>query len=139
MKTPLFLLIGVIGIAGCGQHSDTSTTSQTSSPDNTAVAPTTQPNNTAVNTRDRAPDAITAGMAGQGKADVDIAADIRKQIMNGKMSVAAQNAKIICLSGKVTLRGPVNTQDEKDTIGTIANTVAGSSNVDNQLEVKPNT
>jgi hyperosmotically inducible periplasmic protein len=138
MKTQLFLLMGVIGIAGCGRNSDTPT-SQAPPVVNTAAAPATQPDNTAVNIRDRASDAVTAGMAGQGKADVDIAADIRKQIMNGKMSVAAQNAKIICLSGKVTLRGPVNTQDEKDSIGDIANGVAGSSNVDNQLEVKPNT
>jgi hyperosmotically inducible periplasmic protein len=139
VKTLIFLLIAVSGIAGCGQHSDTSTTSQTSAPDNTAVVPTTQPDNTAINTRDQTPGAITAGMAGQGKADVDIAADIRRQIMNGKMSVAAQNTKIICLAGKVTLRGPVNTQDEKDSVGNIANGVAGSSNVDNQLEVKPNS
>jgi osmotically-inducible protein OsmY len=133
--------MGVIGIAGCSRQSDTSTTSQNPPVVNTdtAAAPTTQPDNTAINTRDRAQDAVTAGTAGQGQADVDIAANIRKQIMNGKMSVAAQNTKIICLSGKVTLRGPVNTQDEKDTIGTIATTVAGSSNVDNQLEVKPNT
>ena len=36
----------------------------------------------------------------------------------------------------MTLRGPVNTQDEKDRIGKMATDTAGAGNVDNQLEVK---
>jgi osmotically-inducible protein OsmY len=46
--------------------------------------------------------------------------------------------KIVSQSGKVTLRGPVDTQAEKDAIGNMANDVAGAANVDNQLEIKPN-
>jgi hypothetical protein len=94
------------------------------------------PDNSGVNVRDRAPDAKTAGAAGQTKSDVQLAADIRKGIMDTKMSMNAKNSKIVVQSGKVTLRGPVKTQEEKDAIGRIAIDVAGAANVDNQLEVE---
>ncbi|MBC7782579.1 MAG: BON domain-containing protein, partial [Burkholderiales bacterium] len=42
------------------------------------------------------------------------------------------------VNGKVTLRGPVKTQSEKDQVAGIANEVAGATNVDNQLEVEQN-
>lgn len=139
MKTALFLLICGIALAGC----DKSDTSQTPSPaapaaaTNDVTTPATQPDNTAVNVRDQAASAITAGMQGQGKTDVQMTADIRQRIMAGKMSINAQNIKIVTQSGRVTLRGPVNNQDEKDSIGKMANDVAGAANVDNELEVKP--
>ena len=94
------------------------------------------PDNSGVNVRDRAPDAKTAGAAGQAKSDVQLAADIRKGIMDTQMSMNAKNSKIVVQSGKVTLRGPVKTQEEKDAIGRIAIDVAGAANVDNQLEVE---
>jgi osmotically-inducible protein OsmY len=77
-------------------------------------------------------------MQGQGKTDVQMTADIRQKVMAAKMSVNAQNVKIVTQSGKVTLRGPVNSQDEKDSIGRMANDVAGAANVDNELDIKPN-
>jgi osmotically-inducible protein OsmY len=52
------------------------------------------------------------------------------------MSVSAKNVKIITIDGHVTLRGPVNTAEEKRLIGEIADRIARSENVDNQLEVK---
>ncbi len=140
MKTALFLLICGIGLAGCDK-SDTSQMPGTSAPaaatHDMTTTPATQPDNTAVNVRDQAAGAITAGMQGQGKTDVQMTADIRQRIMAGKMSVNAQNVKIVTESGKVTLRGPVNSQDEKDSIGKMASDVAGAANVDNELEIKP--
>ena len=94
--------------------------------------------NSAVNERDRARDAKTAGTQGQGKTDVQLTADIRKQVVKTDMSTNAHNSKIVTQNGKVTLRGPVKTQEEKDTIGRIAVEVAGANNVDNQLDVKDN-
>jgi osmotically-inducible protein OsmY len=44
--------------------------------------------------------------------------------------------KIITLDGRVTLRGPVNTAEGKRLIGEIADRIARSENVDNQLEVE---
>ena len=43
--------------------------------------------------------------------------------------------KIITLDGRVSLRGPVNTAEEKRLIGEIADRIAHFENVDNQLEV----
>jgi osmotically-inducible protein OsmY len=63
-------------------------------------------------------------------------AQIRKEIIAGKsMSVNAKNVKIITIAGRVTLRGPVNTAEEKRLIGDIADRIARPENVDNQLEV----
>ena len=142
MKTTLFLLICGIGLVGCENNTNVSpaanpSVSGTSTNDLTAN-PTVKPDNTAVNSRDRASDAATAGMQGQGNTDVQITAGIRRRIMDGKMSITAQNVKIVCQNGKVKLRGPVNSQDEKDAIGRMANDVAGADNVDNELEIKPN-
>ena len=48
----------------------------------------------------------------------------------------ARNVKIITVDGNVTLRGPVETQSEKTTIARLATAVAGTHNVDNQIDVK---
>lgn len=46
-----------------------------------------------------------------------------------------RNVKIITIDGRITLRGPVATAEEKCSIGEIADRIAHSENVDNQLEV----
>jgi osmotically-inducible protein OsmY len=51
------------------------------------------------------------------------------------MSINARNIKIVTSQGKVTLRGPVASAAEKDAIDKMARDVAGSDNVDNQLEI----
>jgi hyperosmotically inducible protein len=67
---------------------------------------------------------------------VDTTAQIRKEIMaDSGMTINAENVKIITLNGHVTLRGPVNTAEEKRRIAEIANRIASAGNVDNQLEV----
>ena len=55
------------------------------------------------------------------------------------MTRNARNVKVITANGKVVLRGPVNTEEEKRRIGEIASNVAGDGNVENQLEVKNKT
>lgn len=89
-------------------------------------------------TLDRARDSRTLTPLDQGnsKADIAITAQIRKEIIADKnMSVNARNVKIITNEGKVTLRGPVNTAEEKRLIGEIAERIARVENVDNQIEV----
>ncbi|TVQ01775.1 MAG: BON domain-containing protein [Planctomycetaceae bacterium] len=71
----------------------------------------------------------------ENKADVDITAQIRSRVVDTDMSVSAQNAKIITQNGKVTLRGEVKSETEKQHVETIALAVAGEGNVDNQLEI----
>ncbi len=51
------------------------------------------------------------------------------------MSVDAHNVKIITQDGRVTLRGPVKTEEEKQRIEEIAGAVVGADRVDSQLEV----
>ncbi len=98
----------------------------------------TAPDNTDRNKRDRDTDTKTPPDQSEASADVKITAAIRRAIMDDKsMSVNAQNVKIMTeRSGVVTLRGPVDTQAEKDAIEAKAKAVAGVTRVDNQLEVK---
>jgi len=91
--------------------------------------------NTGVNVRDRDSATKTPLDQNENKADIAITADIRQQVVDTKMSIKAQNVKIITQDGKVTLRGPVETAAEKTRIEEIARAVAGANNVDNQLEV----
>ncbi len=94
------------------------------------------PTNTGVNVRDRDGKAKTSFDQNENQADINITADIRKQVVDTKMSVVAQNIKIVTQDGMVTLRGPVDSQREKERIGEIALDVAGANKVDNQLEIK---
>jgi sporulation protein YlmC with PRC-barrel domain len=100
----------------------------------------TAADNTARNVRDRNNRTLTPLDQGNSAADRDRSAQIRKEILTGKgMSLNARNVKIITIDGQVTLRGPVNTSEEKRLIGEIAERIARSENVDNQLEVKLTT
>lgn len=110
-----------------GKDADTSATASV----------TKEPDNTARNARDRDARTLTPLDQGSSKSDTQITAQIRKEIVATKnMSVNAQNVKIITQNGKVTLRGPVNTAEEKSAIGDIAARFVRSENVVSQLEVK---
>ena len=70
--------------------------------------------------------------------DRAITQKIRKAVHDDKsLSTYAHNIKIITQDGKVTLRGPVRSEDEKSNLQTKAAEVAGQDNVTNQLEVAP--
>jgi hyperosmotically inducible periplasmic protein len=97
----------------------------------------TAPNNTAVNARDRAAGAMTAGQQSNATSDVELTRKIRQAVVgDDSLSVLAHNVKIVSANGSVTLRGPVNTEDEKAAIASKAQAIAGAGKVDNQLEVK---
>ena len=71
-------------------------------------------------------------------ADRTITQKIRKAIHEDKsLSTYAHNIKIITQDGKVTLRGPVRSEDEKGNLQAKAAEVAGQDNVTNQLEIAP--
>ena len=104
--------------------------------DNTTVD-NTAANNSARNVRDRNDQTLTPGDQGNSSADLNTTRQIRKEIIATKeLSVSARNVKIITANGRVTLRGPVKTDDEKRLIGEIAAKAAQPENVDNQLEVR---
>ena len=95
------------------------------------------PDNSAVNVRDRAPDAMTAGQQSNAKSDVELTREIRRAVVkDDSLSTLAHNVKIVAANGSVILRGPVKTEQEKTTIASKAQAIAGPNKVDNQLEVK---
>jgi osmotically-inducible protein OsmY len=100
-------------------------------------SPPVAPNNSAVNVRDRAPGAMTAGEQSNAKGDVVLTRKIRRAVVkDSSLSMLAHNVKIVTANGNVTLRGPVNSEAEKVAIARKAKAIAGAGNVDNQLEVK---
>jgi hyperosmotically inducible periplasmic protein len=95
------------------------------------------PDNSAVNVRDRDPGAMTAGEQSNVKSDVELTREIRRAVVKDhSLSMLAHNVKIVTANGSVTLRGPVKTEEEKTTIASKAQQIAGADKVDNQLEVK---
>lgn len=78
----------------------------------------------------------TAGAAQQSNqsSDIEITRKIRRAVVKDKtLSTAAHNVTIITRDGKVTLKGRVKSDAEKQTIETTAASVAGAGNVDDQL------
>jgi hyperosmotically inducible periplasmic protein len=95
----------------------------------------TPPDNTKQNKDQTNP---TADQQKMNPADRAITQKIRKAIHEDTtLSTYAHNIKIITQDGKVTLRGPVRSEDEKTSIEAKAVAVAGQGNVTNQLEVAP--
>lgn len=97
-----------------------------------------KPDNSEVNKRDRDPNEVTAGNAGQNKGDVEIAAKIRQSVMKDEnLSTNAHNVKIISQNGLVTLKGPVKNDAEKSAVEKYAVDVVGAPNVKSQIEIAP--
>jgi len=114
--------------ASAGDQNSISTSGQASS----SVAA----DNTGRNERDQSDSALTPGDQGTSEADRETTRRIRRAITsNDQLSTYAKNIKIITDNGKVTLRGPVGSAQELETIQSIVRQ-AGVSSFDNQLEVK---
>src|SRR4030095_1155305 len=93
--------------------------------------------NTKGNERDRRKTQPTADQAKNNLNDREIMQKIRKAVMDEKsLSTYAHNVKIISQNGKVTLKGPVRSAEEKETIAQKAVEVAGAGNVTNDITVK---
>jgi hyperosmotically inducible protein len=97
--------------------------------------PQPAPDNTKRNKEQKTP---TADQQKMNPADREITQKIRKAVHADKsLSTYAHNIKIITQDGKVTLRGPVRSEDEKSNLQAKAVEVAGADNVTNELEVAP--
>jgi hyperosmotically inducible protein len=110
-----------------------------SSPGNATASPavhSSDADNTAVNERDRSSAALTPMDQGPSPADRSITTQIRQAVMrDGSLSFTAKNVKIITINGRVTLRGTVKTDAERAAIESAARKIAGSTQVESQLEV----
>jgi hyperosmotically inducible protein len=95
------------------------------------------PDNTSVNKRDKSQTEPTADQAKSNLSDRQIMAHIRRDVVKDKnMSTYAHNVKIVAEHGKVTLKGPVRSDDEKRAIEEYARKYAGEGNVSSELTVK---
>jgi osmotically-inducible protein OsmY len=122
-KSPVFMLAGGLMFMPLAYSQD----------------PPVQPDNTKMNKGDASKSAVTADQQKMNAADRDLTQKIRKSIMAEKsLSTYAHNVKIISQNGKVTLKGPVRSEEEKQVVASKAADVAGGAgNIDNQLSIKP--
>jgi len=105
-----------------------------------AASPGQAPDNTRTNKADQKPGAATADQAKNNKTDLQLASHIRRGLIKDKsLSTYGHNVKIIAQDGKVTLKGPVHSDQEKKTVLDVAAKYAGAGNVDDQLEIKPDS
>jgi hyperosmotically inducible periplasmic protein len=91
------------------------------------------PDNTSANKNQ----GMTADQQKNNAADRELAQKIRQSIINDKsLSTNARNVKVIVRNGKVILKGPVQSEDEKKSIADKASDLAGAENVTNKLTIK---
>ncbi|MDB4985959.1 MAG: putative hyperosmotically inducible periplasmic protein [Myxococcaceae bacterium] len=96
----------------------------------------TSADNTRVNERDRESTALTPMDQSEEASDRELVQRIRKAVIaDDSLSFTAKNVKIITRDGRVTLRGAVNSAQEKATIEKAAREAAGPKHVTNELEV----
>jgi hyperosmotically inducible protein len=97
----------------------------------------TAPDNTKANQQDRSSQSPSADQAKNSSSDREVMKQIRREVVQDKsLSSYAHNVKIVSKNGKVTLRGPVQSDQEKQTIEQYAKKYAGDQNVSNELSVK---
>jgi osmotically-inducible protein OsmY len=129
--------------SGQGNSSDSQRGSATAqdSAGSTGSTPGTAPDNTARNVRDRNDATLTPEDQSGSEPDREITRMIRRSIViepgADEHSLSAKNIKIITVSGAVTLRGVVKSEQEKQDLERLARKVTGVTSVDNQLEVSP--
>jgi len=89
------------------------------------------------NTKKNATEQKTAEEQGGSATDREMTKNIRREMVkNDSLSSMAKNTKVITVGGNVTLRGPVHSEEEKTTIASIAEKIAGKGKVTNHLEIK---
>ena len=109
----------------------------TPTPRDPAGSDATEVDNTKRNSSEQNKNTDTAEQQSNSKDDLALTQKIRQAVVkDGSLSMNAKNVKIIAQDGNITLKGPVDSQLEKDTVATKAGEIAGKDKVDNQIEVK---
>ena len=95
------------------------------------------PDNTDVNVQDRRGETLTtSGDQSERAADRTLTQRIWQAIVaDESLSTTAKNVKIMMINGVVTLRGPVHSLQEKGSIEATAQHLAGTTKMDNQIEI----
>jgi SH3 domain-containing YSC84-like protein 1 len=116
-------------------HQPTAPPSETSSANSSNTA-SEAADNTANNKPYHAGSGATADQQGNGKTDLQLTASIRKSIVaDSSLSTYAHNVKIVVENGVATLKGPVRTEEEKETVAAKAAAIVGQDHVVNQMEI----
>jgi osmotically-inducible protein OsmY len=107
---------------------------------NAPASPQSAGDNTRMNQGDQSPSAMTADQQKNDRSDLELTRDVRRSLMQDKsLSTYAHNVKVIAQNGKVTLKGPVRSDDEKAAVIAKAAEVAGQANINDQITVVPKT
>jgi hyperosmotically inducible periplasmic protein len=107
-------------------------------PSSMLAAQEKSPDNSAVNKQDRSTSQPTADQAKNNMSDRDMMKNIRRDIVKDKsLSTYGHNVKVVADHGKVTLKGPVRSEDEKRAVAEYARKYAGDGNVTDELTVAP--
>ncbi len=124
------LLLGTSGLVLAQQDA-----TPTQQPDDKST--TAAPDNTGKNQRDRNASEPTADQQKENETDRELARQIRRALVRDKsLSTYGHNVKVIAQNGVVTLKGPVNSDEEKRAIESKAAEVAGGSEkVRSEIEV----
>jgi hyperosmotically inducible protein len=94
--------------------------------------------NSKVNQRDQNKAEPTADQQQNNRSDLDVTKEIRQSITKDKsLSSYAHNVKVISQNGKVTLKGPVRSDDEKSAVEAKAAQVVGPANINDEMTVVP--
>lgn len=79
---------------------------------------------------------VNADQQSNDMKDIEITQSIRQELMqDGNLSVYAKNIKVVTSRGKVVVKGPVYSEQERMMVEQIARNVAGDQNVQNQITV----
>jgi hyperosmotically inducible protein len=100
-----------------------------------------KPDNSAVNKQDQGSNGVTADQQKINPADRALTDKVRRAVIADKsLSTYAHNVKIISQDGTVTLKGPVRSDQERQSIVAKAVQVTGSEQkVVNQMTVAPSS
>lgn len=91
--------------------------------------------NTGKNVRDKSGETLTPMDQSNDTRDLEMTQQIRKALMDDdSLSTNAKNIKVITVNGTVTLRGPVNSVEERNKIAAKAKPIAGGK-LKNELEI----
>ena len=90
------------------------------------------------NTKKNATEELTAEEQGGSASDREMTKNIRREMVkNDSLSAMAKNIKVITIDGKVTLRGPVHSEQEKMTVASIAEKIAAVDAEKIPLDTEP--
>ena len=119
--TIALLFAACLGCAALGNAQDT---------------PQPAPDNSKTNQRDRDEAAATADRQKMSAEDRELTRKIRAAFTaDNSLSTYAHNVKIITRDGKVTLKGPVRSDQEKTDLLSKATAIAGEANVTDEMDV----